>query len=234
MSVQRKLVLRQEKVILISVVLIIASVIGVFAYRTYQQEISEANTLPEKAALSVILGDASVKDTVVVYTDPVCDKCVLYHEETLKPLYDEYVATKKIRLEIRPVSIVTEQSAALTELLMCSNEQGKYWQMSEFVNDALNRKNNQTLVVNAATFFVDFPSATIAETLTKSYDAPLDGDRLRSCLDATRYDDKIKQADTQAYAANIYSTPTTFVGEQEPVRGYSIYPFIKSLIDITI
>lgn len=234
MSVQRKLVLRQEKVILISVVLIIASVIGVFAYRTYQQEIAEANTLPEKAALSVTLGDASATDTVVVYTDPVCDKCAQYHEETLKPLYDEYVTTKKIKLEIRPVSIVTEQSAALTELLMCSNEQGQYWQMSEFVNDALNRKNNQTLVVNAATFFVDFTSAAIADTLTKSYDAPVDADKLKSCLDATRYDEKIKQADTQAYAANIYSTPTTFIGEQEPVRGYSIYPFIKSLVDITI
>ncbi len=108
MSIQRKLVLQQEKVILISVILIIASVIGVFAYRTYQQEISEANTLPEKAALSVTLGDASVKDTVVVYTDPVCDKCALYHEGTLEPLYDEYVATKKIKLEIRPISIVTE------------------------------------------------------------------------------------------------------------------------------
>lgn len=234
MSVQRKLVLQQEKVILISVILIIASVIGVFAYRTYQQEISEANTLPEKAALSVTLGDASVKDTVVVYTDPVCDKCALYHEETLEPLYDEYVATKKIKLEIRPISIVTEQSAALNELLMCGNEQNQFWQMSKFVNDALNRKNNQTLVVNAATFFVDFPSTKIADTLSKSYDAPTDAGKLKSCLDATRYDEKIKQADTQAYTANIYSTPTTFIGEQEPVRGYSIYPFIKSLVDITI
>lgn len=234
MSVQRKLVLHQEKVILIAIVLIIASVIGVFAYRTYQQEIAEANTLPEKAALSITLGDTSASDTVVVYTDPVCDKCAQYHEETLKPLYDEYVTTKKIKLEVRPLSIVTEQSAAINELLMCSNEQDKYWQMSEFVNDALNRKNNQTLVVNAATFFIDFPSATIADTLTRSYDAPVDAATLKSCLDATRYDDKIKQADTQAYAANIYSTPTTFIGTQEPVRGYSIYPFIRSLVDITI
>ena len=228
MPSSRKNELRQESVIIFSVVLIIAAVLGVFAYRGFQQNQETDTKVPESAPLSMAFGDESIKDKVVVYTDPVCDKCAAYHEETVKPLYEEYVKNDKIQLEIRPLSIVTEQSAPLVELLMCSNEQGKFWQTSDFMYEALERNNNRTIQVNAAAFFNDFSASRIA------VGSGLDENKLSSCLRDNRYDERIKRADTQAYAANIYSTPTTFVGTEDPVRGYAIYEYVKSLVDISI
>lgn len=228
MSVSTGARLHQEKMIIVAVFVCIAAVVSVLAFRNFQQAEKAANKLPEQAALSVTLGDSSLANKIVVYTDPVCDKCAQYHDETLTKVYDDYVKPKKLKLEIRPLSIVSEQSAALTELLMCSNEQGKYWETSGFVYDAIGRKNNKSLELNSITFFTDFPSSKIAEIVK------LDAAKLSSCLGDDRYKEKIKQADQQAYAANVYSTPTTFIGTQEPVRGMAIYPFIKSLIDISI
>ena len=228
MSTSRKTELRQESVIIFAVVLTIAAALGVFAYRGFQQNQEDDTKVPESAPLSMAFGDEKIQDKVVVYTDPVCDKCAAYHEETLKPLYEEYVKTDKIQLEIRPLSIVTEQSAPLVELLMCSNEQGKFWQTSDFMYEALQRNNSRNIQVNAAAFFDDFPASRIA------VGSGLDENKLSSCLRDNRYDERIKRADTQAYAANIYSTPTTFVGTEDPVRGYAIYEYVKSLVDITI
>lgn len=228
MSVSSRVRLHQEKMIIAAVFIFIAAIVSVLAFRNHQQSEQAANKLPDQAPLSVTIGDSSLTNKLVVYTDPVCDKCAQYHDETLTKVYDDYVKPKKLKLEIRPLSIVSEQSAALTELLMCSNEQGKYWETSNMVYHAVGRKNNKGLEFNAAAFFVDFPSSKVAEIVN------MDGKKLSSCLNDDRYKEKIKQADQQAYAANVYSTPTTFIGTQEPVRGMAIYPFIKSLIDISI
>ncbi len=225
MSLTRHVQLHQEKVILATIAVMILGVIGVVTYFNTLKQEQEKTRLPESAALSVILGERTAPKKMVVYTDPVCDKCAEYHQDTLEQVYDNYVATGKLQLEIRPLSIVTEQSASFTELLMCGDEQGKYWQMSDFVYRALTRKNNQTLEVNSLTFFVDFPTTEIAKIVE------IDESKLASCLQDTRYDERITQADQAAYKANVYSTPTTFIGgREEPVRGLAIYPFIESLI----
>ncbi len=218
----------QEKMIIFGFFIIIVAVISVLTYRGYSQPKTEATALPEKAALSVTLGDTSLDKKIVVYTDPMCDKCGAYHTDTLKNIYKDYVLTKKLKLEIRPLSIVSERSAALTELLMCSNEQGKYWQMSDYVYAAVGRKNGRSADVNAVNFYTDFPAEKIAAAVQ------LDKDKLASCITASSYATKITQADTQAYAANIYSTPTTFIGDEDPVRGYAIYPYIKNIIDMKL
>ncbi|HCH33982.1 MAG: hypothetical protein UY35_C0001G0063 [Candidatus Saccharibacteria bacterium GW2011_GWC2_48_9] len=226
MSLSKSVQLHQEKVILAVAGIVILAVIATVTYFNVIKQEQEKTKLPDTAALSVKLGSNDAPQKMVVYTDPVCDKCAEYHEETLKQVYDNYVKTDALQLEIRPLSIVTEQSASLTELLMCGNEQNKYWQTTDFVYDALTRKNNQTMQINAATFFIDFPAAEISEIVG------LDETQLSSCLDANRYQEKITQADQAAYSVNVYSTPTTFIGDREPIRGMSIYPFVESLIKI--
>lgn len=226
MSLSSQMQLHQEKVILAVISIVILAVIGTITYVNTLKQEQEKTKLPDTAALSVTFGPSDAPQKMVVYTDPVCDKCAQYHEETLEKVYKNYVENDALQLEIRPLSIVTEQSAAMTELLMCGNEQNKYWQTTEFVYDALTRKNDQTMQANAATLFMDFPPAEIAEIVE------LDENSLVSCLEDNRYDGKIAQADEAAYAVNVYSTPTTFIGEREPIRGMSIYPFIESVIEI--
>lgn len=225
MATDKDIELRQKKIILAAVLVALMSMVGVIVYRHFQQA-NPTTTLPDHAALSVTLGDETAAQKVVVYTDPACDKCGAYRRDTLAPLYEDYVKTGKVALEIRPVSIVTEQSALLNTLLMCANEQGKFWQMSDFVSTTLARSNGKNVSTNATTFFDDYEPSRLA------VGGGVNETKLTDCLKSTRYNDQIKQADTQAYAANIYSAPTTFVGDREPVRGYAIYSYIKSLIDL--
>lgn len=228
MAISRESELRQKKVIVSVVAIVFVAILAIVGFRMVWQNRAATNTAPAQAPLSVSLGNKQASTKVIIYTDPVCDKCATFHSASVKPLYNDYAKTGKIDLEIRPLSIVTEQSAALTELLMCGNEQGKFMETSDFVSDALTRNNGRTVEVNGVSFFTDFPATRIAQG------AELDETKLSSCLRDNRYDNLIKQADAQAYAANIYSTPTTFVSDQEPVRGYAIYDYIKSLVDISL
>lgn len=218
--------LRQKKVILAAIAVALLSIVAVIVYRQYQQA-HPTTTLPAQAALSVVLGKDTAPQKVVVYTDPACDKCAAYHRDTLTPLYKDYVETGKLKLEIRPIGIVTEQSALLNTLLMCANEQGQFWKMSDFVFTTVSRNNGKNVASNAATFFQDYAPSRLA------VGGNVNESRLTDCLKSTRYNDQLKRADAQAYAANIYSAPTTFVGDRrDPVRGYAIYEYIKNLIDI--
>lgn len=225
MSVSTKERLRQERVIITVVFIFMVATISFLTFRSQRAE-STRTALPPEAPLSVVIGDEKAPQKMVVYTDPVCDKCAQFHNETLKKVYDDYVKPGKLQLEVRPLSIVSEHSAPLTHMLMCGSEQGKYWETTGFIYDALGRKNGKSVDANAATFPEDYPADKITSIVGLNFD------KLVECANDSRYDTKITQADQQAYAANIYSTPTTFVGTHEPVRGMAMYPYIKSLIDI--
>lgn len=222
MSTERTRTLHQEKMILFGIGLLIVVAVATLVYQQIRADRAADTKVPDSAPLSVTLGDKSVEPAVIVYTDPICDRCAAYHEDVVLPLYEEYVESKKARLEIRPLGIVSESSASLNELLMCSNEQDKYLAASKFVYDAVHANENPTEA--AAQFFNIYSAEDIA---TKVH---VDEEKLTTCLDDNRYATKMTQADAQAYAAGIYSAPTTFIGDGEPIRGYSSYSYIKSLL----
>lgn len=216
----------QEKVILLIIGVLIVCIIAAFAFGQYRQQQQAAETVPSSAPLSIHLGDNKNDDTVVVYTDPVCDKCAAYHEDVIVPLYDQYIKEDKVNLEIRPIGIVSEHSAPLNQLIMCSSEQGAYMSTMSYISQGLVNEEGAHSEAQAASFFRDHDVKDIAGNTN------MDEAALEQCLDDTRYDNKMTRADTEAYAANVYSTPTTFIGDSEPIRGYSSLSFITQLIDI--
>lgn len=224
MSLERIRTLHQEKTVLIGIGLLIIVAIGTLVFQQLRTEKAESVKAPEKAPLSVTFGESLTEPRVIVYTDPVCDRCAAYHEDVVKPLYEEYVKKGKVQLEIRPLGIVSADSAKLNELIMCSHQQGKFLKASKYVYDTIHGGSDAAQA--AATFFSIHSNKDIAKAID------IDSKELENCLDDKLYDTKMSQADAQAYAAEIYSAPTTLVGKSEPVRGYSTYSFIKSLIEV--
>lgn len=216
----------QQKVILLVIGLFVASIIGVVAITQWRQDRAVSSPLPASAPLSITLGDAKTDSTVVIYTDPACDKCAAYHEDVVLPLYESSVKTGEMNIEIRPVGIVSEYSAPLNELIMCSNEQDSYLQTMSYVTNNLIDGDNGYSEALAAEFFDTHSTETIAKS------THMDATTLQECLDDTRFDNKMTQADTAAYDAGVYSTPTTFIGDSEPVRGYAALPYITQMIDV--
>lgn len=227
-SSHKKYYLQQERNVVIIFTLLVIVFLAVFGYFNFQRELAARTTAPQTAPLSMTFGKDSAPTKVTIYTDPVCDKCTEYHNDTLTKLNDSYVKNGKVRLEIRPVGIVSAQSAPLVRLTMCGYDQGKYWQTAKLINDALTRKNQQDTSVNASMFFMDFSVAEIAKITT------MDQSKLDNCLSDTKYLALTEEADRRAYAANVNSTPVTFIGKQEPIRGYSIYEFVKSRIELEL
>lgn len=217
--------LTQEKVILLIIGLFVASMIGVYTFTQWRQQQVNSSSLPSSAPLSITLGDSDDESKVVIYTDPACDKCAAYHEDVVTPLYEERVKKGELSIEIRPVGIVSEYSAPLNELIMCSNEQDAYLTTMSYITTNLIGEDSYS-EAKAATFFDDHSVKNIAQNTEMNHH------ELAACLKDTRYDNKMTQADSKAYSANVYSTPTTFVGDSEPVRGYSSPAYINRLIDI--
>ncbi len=226
MSNQLPSVVAQEKIILLIIGGLALCLIGALAFNQYRQQQQSEVAVPSTAPLSIQLGDKNNANTIVVYTDPVCDKCATYHEDVIVPLYEEYVENEEVNIEIRPLGIVSEHSAPLNQLLMCSSEQNAYMATMEYVNQSLLDEEGNHTEVRAASFFDDHTTEDIAR------ESDMKSSSLKQCLDDTHYDNKMTRADSEAYAANIYSTPTTFVGDSEPIRGYSSLSFIKQLINI--
>lgn len=224
MSIERKKILHQEKIVLFGIGLLIAVTVGTLVFHHFRTQQAESATIPSKSPLSVVLGSKNASARVIVYTDPVCDRCAAYHEDVVMPLYKNYVKKGTLQLEMRPIGIVSEDSAKLNELIMCSNEQGKYLAASKYVFDSVHRGSDPAQA--AATFFSVHSTKDIARALD------IDAKKLSSCVDDNRYDAKMSQADAQSYAANVYSAPTTIVGDSSPIRGYSTYSYIKSLVDL--
>lgn len=220
--------LHQEKVILLSLLAGIALIIGAVLYVNFLRQKASQTSLPANAPLSIVVGDKKADTKVVVYTDPLCEKCADFHRDTVLKIRKEYADSGKITLEIRPLSIISDQSANITELLMCSNEQGKYWEVADIAFTSIWSNNGKSHEENAAAIFDNYPVAKIAKMVNA------DETKLSDCIKDDRFATKISQADAQAYTANVYSTPTTFIGSHEPIRGAVNYQYIKSLIDISL
>lgn len=225
MSRERTHILHQEKIILIAVGVLILVAIATLVFRQHQATQNTETKIPRIAPVSVTFEQQPDAKKVIVYTDPMCDRCAAYHEDVVKPLYDDYVKKGKVTLEIRPLGIVSQDSADLNELTMCAHEQKSFFKTVEYLNEKIHAGKDAASV--AGNFFTTHDTPDIARSLK------LDEKQLRACLDEDGYDKKLSQADSQAYAAGIYSAPTTVIGSHEPVRGYATYAYIRSLIDAT-
>lgn len=219
----------QQKVILIIFALLIALIIGAYSFSQWRQEQASGSQPPKNAPLSIVLGDQTSPDKkVIIYTDPVCDKCAAYHEDVVKPLYESHVKTGKLSIEIRPISIVSEHSAPLNRLVMCSQKQNAYLDTVSYISDNLLDDSGSYSEMNATDFFEVHSNESIAKS------TGMKASQLTSCLKSDEFDNTLTQADTAAYNSNIYSTPTTFIGDHEPIRGYSSLNYIHRIIDIQL
>lgn len=211
-----------KQILILAILGVLAVLVGFYFYQQSSQKVGDA---PANAVLSVVLGENSKAPKMVVYTDLLCDRCHEYHNDTLSKLKKDYVDQGKLQLEIRPVAIVSERSASLTELVMCTNEQQAFWPGLNYIYNALYTDEKKTAEQKAGTFFDDHSFKAIADKLS------INEKKLANCKNERTYDEKIAKADKDAGEADIYSTPTTFIKDTEPVRGYARYDFIRSLVD---
>ncbi|MEN9560858.1 MAG: hypothetical protein RIQ56_131 [Candidatus Parcubacteria bacterium] len=148
----------------------------------------------------VILGDPNAPVTIVEYGDYQCPFCARFYKTVEQSIRDEYIKTGKVRMVFRNFQFLGPESVLAAEAAECAKDQQQFWAYHDAIYDEElidGKEHNGNL--NRDLFI------KIARTLQ------LDETAFATCFDSHKYAAQV-QADLEAgQAAQINSTPTTFV-----------------------
>ncbi len=144
-----------------------------------------------------VFGDPAAPVSIIEYLDFQCPICRRAGEQILPPIEQEFIATGKARLEVRPIAILGDESSYAAQSAQCAEEQGKFWEFHDllFGNQAGENKG-----------------AFSKDNLKRFASAlGLDTAAFNSCLDSGKYANQVKQDTATALNSGVRGTPTILV-----------------------
>lgn len=162
-----------------------------------------------------VKGNPQAKVTIVEFSDFECPFCGKYYRETEFQIMKDYVDTGKVRYVFRDSPLDFHKSAQkAAEAAECAGEQGKYWEMHDYLF-----QNQDYLAV---------------ENL-KGYakDLKLDTTKFNDCLDKSKMAEEVKKdlADSQKYG--VSGTPAFFINGKL-ISGAQPYGTFKAEIEAAL
>ncbi len=149
-------------------------------------------------------GKADAPVTMVEFADFQCPFCSRFASDTLQQLVKTYVDTGKIKFVYKefplPFHSNSQPAAMAAE---CANEQAKFWPYHDKLYATQTTWDNQD-------------SNTVKNTF-KQYAASLglNAASFNSCLDSSKYSDKIQKQSSEGSQYGVSGTPTFYVGNQK-------------------
>lgn len=214
--------IRKNRNLLIIVGLIIV-ILALFIYTSTKPSSTETKA-PRQAEVEVKIGEEDAQNSLVAYLDPLCDRCHQFTDEVIQDLNENEVKDGKLNITIRPLSIVSQYSSSLNEIAVCADKQGNFLETSLLLGDKIHDKSSDTPAEDRAKKLLgNNPAELIANELD------LDQNALKDCLEDNELSSKLSSQDDSARSEDIISTPTIFVNDNEPIRGYSQVGYIRSL-----
>jgi protein-disulfide isomerase len=142
-------------------------------------------------------GAATAPVTIVEYADMQCPVCARF-AGTVEPQLDaKYIATGRVRLEVRHFAFLGKESVRAAEAVECAGEQGKFFEYRDMVYRSQAGENRGA--------FSDSKLRAMAAKVG------LDGNALGACLDSGRYHDRVVQDTDEGRRLGVTGTPTFFV-----------------------
>lgn len=205
----------------IAILVIIGAVVGASYYRKSVQNERiggnpNSNNKQSQALLETLvrpdsptLGPADARVTLVEFLDPECESCAAF-APTVKKIMKDYDG--KIRLVVRymPLHPNSLKAAALTE---AAGEQGKYWQMQDY----LFQKQGEWGTKHGP------PSATPPPDINVLFDKyavdmGLDTAQVKAALNDNRYQAKLQRDLRDGQQLGVRQTPSFFVNGRKLAR----------------
>jgi protein-disulfide isomerase len=194
------------------VLVVVAIVVGVLvtgSSSTKPEELPKS-ALPHAAAVQKlldgipqdknVLGDPSAPATMVEYLDVQCPYCKDYETRALPKLITQYVRPGKLKLEVRPIAGLGDDSAAGRAALVEAGHQGKFFNLLELLYWYQRQENTGWL------------DAKLVRSVAKSIPG-LEPEPVVSALVGNPVSAEIQKFDTQAQNDNVQVTPTILVGK---------------------
>jgi len=167
------------------------------------------------------MGDPDAPIHVVEFSDFQCSACQFFHDNTLEPLIEEYIATGDVYYEYRHFPVIdsrsaTKESHAAALASMCAAEQGQFWQYHDILFANRIGENVGAFTVIRLEAFAD--------------QLGLDIGRFNSCLEDETYLEQLGLDIQAGIEAGINSTPS-FLINGELARGALPFENFQSIFE---
>ena len=162
------------------------------------------------AATDPALGPATAPVTLVEFSDFQCPFCQRV-EPTLKRLRETYGDKLRIVWKDFPLTQIHPQAFKAGEAGHCAGEQGKYWEYHDRLF-----ANQQALMP--------------ADLKKHASDQGLDAAKFASCLDSSKYGERVRDGVSAGTLLGVNSTPTIFINGRR-LSGAQPYEVFVSVID---
>lgn len=165
-----------------------------------------APTTPTTATVDLgdfpVKGDKNAKIAIVEFADMRCPFCKKFFQETEPQLIKEYVDTGKAKFAFRNYSFLGPASTLAANAVECANEQGKFWQMYDYLYTNQPSESDTSMYTN--------------ENMTKiATQLGANGGTFNQCMVSTKYASKIT-ADIAAgnqVGGGSLGTPSFVIGK---------------------
>ena len=178
------------------------------------------------------LGMANAPVNIIMFSDPQCPPCVLFHTETLPTLEEQYLDTGLALLTYRDFPDRnaypnTVNAAAAAE---CAGDQDKYWEYQDILSDRV-RDWSDLSRARALTQFESYAETT-----------GLDRSEFLTCLNGSKHVPEVISDYVDGVAYGVDAAPTLFVGNDrtgyyqlsEPRPYAEIQAIIHYVLSVTI
>lgn len=164
---------------------------------------------PTSAKVSIdddpVLGEKNAQVTLIEFSDYECPFCKRHFDETYPNLKKDYIDTGKVKLVYRDYPLPFHDPMATVEAIAanCARDQGGDIAYFKFHDEIFKRTTSNGNGLSKDKVYA------IASDLS------LNGDDLKSCVEAEKYKDEVQKDIADGAAAGASGTPTFFIGKSD-------------------
>lgn len=146
-----------------------------------------------------VLGNKGAPLTLIDFSDYHCPFCAKFQQETFPRIKKEYIDKGKVRYAFRnfPLLGIHPQASKAAEAARCAGDQGRYWEMHEFLFGNPKKNQKKDFEEQAGKFGLDL----------KQY---------KQCLEEEKYAETITKDLEAGTQAGVRGTPSFLIGKTTP------------------
>ena len=168
-----------------------------------------------------IKGDPKAPVTIVEFSDYQCPYCRRFHSEVLPKIEEEYISSGKVRYVFRDFPLSFHKKAIPAAVAAnCAGEQGKYWEMNDFLFKNPNKLDTEILIES-------------------STDLGLDKSKFEVCVNDDSKKEEVNKDFQDGRNYGVRGTPSLFIGKTGDgeemkatyIRGLRQFDALKPIIE---
>lgn len=219
----------KKKVLVLSFI-ILAMIVGGWAFFTYGGTTQQPITSAEQKILNVqdkrlSKGSENAPVKIVEYADILCPYCAKANEQIIPQIQSNYIDKNQAHYEVRLVAMIAPDSERAAEGAYCAAEQNKFW---NYIDTAY--KDTWDTYYSQNKSPEDVPLFSAANIYGFAQSIGLDAMQWQHCMDAGKYKDVIHKNEKAMNDMKAYGTPH-FIINGNNYNGAPPFSAFKAVID---